>query len=151
VQWIHNNHHVISGYSDHTRGFHFPLAAVAMGAKIIEKHITLDYDVPNAQDWKVSCGPNDFSIFMYQLREIEAGLRMRDSDPTAGEQESLIWASKSLVPVRDVPLGAILQMSDLTAKRPGTGISPSLISEVIGKTAKETLFKDHVIQWGQLS
>ena len=60
----------VVGYSDHTRGFHFPLAAAALGASIIEKHITLDYDVPNAQDWKVSCGPPDLATFIGQLREI---------------------------------------------------------------------------------
>lgn len=150
MQWIHENHHVITGYSDHTRGFHFPLAAVALGARIIEKHITLDYDVPNAQDWKVSCGPNDLGVFIQQLREIEAGLGARPSGPTVGESESLVWASKSLVSVRDVPAGTVLQSTDLTGKRPGTGISPSRIAEVVGKSTKEALIKDQVIQWEQL-
>ena len=53
LQRIARQHHVMTGYSDHTEGFHFPLASVALGAKVIEKHITLDFDVPNAQDWKV--------------------------------------------------------------------------------------------------
>lgn len=151
MQWIRENHHVITGYSDHTRGFHFPLAAVALGAKIIEKHITLDYDVPNAQDWKVSCGHDDLGVFIQQLREIEAGLGSRPSGPTAGERESLVWASKSLVPVRDIPAGTVLQATDLAGKRPGTGISPSRIAEVVGKSTKGALIKDQVIQWEQLS
>lgn len=151
MQWIRDNHHVITGYSDHTRGFHFPLAAVALGAKIIEKHITLDYEVPNAQDWKVSCGPDDLGIFIQQLREIESGLGARPTGPTAGELESLVWASKSLVPVRDIPAGSVLQPSDLNGKRPGTGISPSRIAEVIGKSTMEALMKDQVIKWEQLS
>lgn len=150
MQWIRENHHVITGYSDHTRGFHFPLAAVALGARIIEKHITLDYDVPNAQDWKVSCGPDDLGIFIQQLREIEAGLGMRPLGPTAGERDSLVWASKSLVPVRDIPAGTVLQIADLVGKRPGTGISPSRIGEVVGKATKVNLVRDQVIEWEQL-
>ncbi|MFN4310054.1 MAG: N-acetylneuraminate synthase family protein [Ferrovibrio sp.] len=148
--WIRENHRVITGYSDHTRGFHFPLAAAALGARIIEKHITLDYDVPNAQDWKVSCGPGDLGIFIQQLREVEAGLDARPLGPTAGERDSLIWASKSLVPVRDLPAGSVLQASDLVGKRPGTGIPPSRLDEIIGKAIKVDLAKDQVIQWEHL-
>lgn len=150
MQWILENHHVVTGYSDHTRGFHFPLAAVALGARVIEKHITLDYDVPDAQDWKVSCGPADLGVFIQQLREIEAGLGARPLGPTAGERDSLVWASKSLVPVRNLPAGTVLQASDLTGKRPGTGISPSRISEALGKSTKVDLARDQVIQWDQL-
>lgn len=149
--WIRDTQGVVTGYSDHTRGFHFPLAAVAMGAQVIEKHITLDYDVPNAQDWKVSCGPDDLGVFIAQLREIEAGLGVRDTGPTAGERESLVWATKSLVPVRDIPAGTVLQAADLTNKRPGTGISPARIDEVIGRMAKVALVHDQVIQWEQLA
>lgn len=151
MQWIRENHRVVTGYSDHTKGFHFPLAAVALGAQIIEKHITLDYDVPNAQDWKVSCGPADLGLFISQLREIEAGLGSRSQGPTAGERDSLVWASKSLVPARDIPAGTVLQKSDLIGKRPGTGISPSRIAEVVGKKTKTNLTRDQIIQWEQLT
>jgi N-acetylneuraminate synthase/N,N'-diacetyllegionaminate synthase len=141
---------VITGYSDHTRGFHFPLAAVVLGAHIIEKHITLDFDVPNAQDWKVSCGPHDLGEFIRQLREIEAGMGARESGPTAGEQESLQWAGKSLVPVRDIPAGTRLKIENLAGKRPGTGISPARIEEVAGRVARTDLIRDQVIQWENL-
>lgn len=151
MAWIRERHKVITGYSDHTRGFHFPLAAVALGARIIEKHITLDFDVPNAQDWKVSCGPKDLAEFIRQLREIEAGLGVRDTGPTAGERDSLAWAGKSLVPVRDIPAGASLRGEDLTGKRPGTGISPAQIGEVIGRATKVPLSRDQVIQWEDLA
>lgn len=147
---IRERYKVVTGYSDHTRGFHFPLAAVALGAHIIEKHITLDFDVPNAQDWKVSCGPQNLAEFIQQLREIEAGLGTRESGPTAGEKESLVWASKSLVAVRDIPAGSILKKEDLVGKRPGTGISPACISEVVGKVAKVRLERDQVIHWENL-
>lgn len=150
MELIRDRYNVITGYSDHTRGFHFPLAAVALGAHIIEKHITLDFNVPNAQDWKVSCGPHDFGDFIQQLREIEAGAGIRDSGPTAGEKESLVWAGKSLVPVRDIPAGSTLAREDFVGKRPGTGISPARINEVVGKVAKVLLERDQVIQWENL-
>jgi N,N'-diacetyllegionaminate synthase len=150
MKWIRDEHRVVTGYSDHTKGFHIPLAAVALGAQIIEKHITLDYDIPNAQDWKVSCGPDDLGLFIQQLRDIEASLMQR-SAPTVGEAESLVWASKSLVPVMDIPAGTVLQAAHLTSKRPGTGITPSLIEEVIGKTTRVGIIKDQVIQWEQLA
>lgn len=151
VALIRERFGVVTGYSDHTRGFHFPLAAVALGARVIEKHISLDFNVPNAQDWKVSCGPHDLAEFIRQLREIELGMHARDTGPTEGELQSFQWAAKSLVAVRDIPAGAVLRAEDLVGKRPGTGISPSRAAEVIGKTAKVPLRRDGVIQWEQLA
>lgn len=151
MAWIREHYKVITGYSDHTQGIHFPLAAVALGARIIEKHISLDFDVPNAQDWKVSCGPHDLAEFIRQLREIEAGLGVRNTGPTTGELESLAWAGKSLVSARDIPAGECLGREDLTSKRPGTGISPSQISEVIGRTTKVPISRDQVIRWEDLA
>ncbi len=150
IAMIRKQHEVITGYSDHTQGFHIPLTAVALGARIIEKHITLEYDIPNAQDWKVSCGPNDLAEFIRQLREIELSLGIRKTGPTKGESESLKWASKSLVAINDISEGTCISINDLTSKRPGTGISPSLLNKVIGRTAKNELVKDKVIQWEDL-
>jgi N-acetylneuraminate synthase/N,N'-diacetyllegionaminate synthase len=113
---IRNMFGVISGYSDHTRGFHFPLAAVALGSSIIEKHISLDFDVPNAQDWKVSCGPHDLAEFIRQVREIETGMGVRVTGPTEGEKDSMVWATKSLVALRDIPAGTRLESTDLDRK-----------------------------------
>jgi N,N'-diacetyllegionaminate synthase len=137
----------VTGYSDHTAGFHFPLAAVALGAKIVEKHISLDFDVPDAQDWKVSCGPHNFADFVSQLRELEAGLSRRLGGPTADERLNMAWATKSLVSAHDIPAGAVLAAGDLTAKRPGTGIPPSRMSELIGRIAAVGLPRDTVIRW----
>jgi N-acetylneuraminate synthase/N,N'-diacetyllegionaminate synthase len=142
---------VISGYSDHTRGFHFPLAAVALGASIIEKHISLDFDVPNAQDWKVYCGPHDLAEFIRQVREIETGMGVRETGPTEGEKDSMVWATKSLVAVHDIPAGTRLELIDLVGKRPGTGIPPSQIHRVLGKTTKVPLVRDKVIMWEDLN
>lgn len=141
---------VVTGYSDHTRGFHIPLAAVALGARIIEKHISLDFNVPNAQDWKVSCGPQDLAQFIGQVREIEAALGVRETGPTAGEMESLAWAGKSLVAKRDMPAGTVLTRDDLASKRPGTGISPSAIEQVIGRRLRDAKARDGTIKWEDL-
>jgi len=147
---IRDTFQVVTGYSDHTRGVHFCLAAVALGAKVIEKHISLDFDVPNAQDWKVSCGPHDFGDFIGQVREIEAGLAQVRSGPNMAEETNMGWAAKSLVALHDLPANTALQASDLIAKRPGTGISPSRIGEVIGRLVKTDLPKDAVIKWEHL-
>lgn len=141
---------VITGYSDHTSGYHIPLAAVASGARIIEKHISLDFDVPDAQDWKVSCGPRNLAEFINQLRDVEAALGVRESGPTAGERESIKWAGKSLVAVRDLPAGARLTRDDLTSKRPGTGISPAQMEAVVGRMLRVPVSMDNQITWENL-
>ena len=139
----------VIGYSDHTRGFHLPLAAVALGARIVEKHIALDFDVPNAQDWKVACGPDDLAAFILQLREVESALAAREA-PTESERESLIWASKSLVASRDISAGATVTADDLVAKRPGTGISPARAADVVGRATAVRIPRDTVVQWEHL-
>ena len=140
----------VVGYSDHTLGFHIPLAAVALGAKVIEKHITLDFDVPDAQDWKVSCGPADFPLFVHQLREVEASLEGRAAGLTEAERENKVWATKSLVTTRRIRAGAVVTDSDLTAKRPGTGVSPARITDVVGKKSLVDLEPDVVLKWEHL-
>ena len=142
---------VVTGYSDHTQGYHIPLAAVAMGAKIIEKHISIDFNVPNAQDWKVSCGPHDLALFVKQAREIEAAVSLRENGPTPAEKDSLLWASKSLVAKKKIKSGAIISIEDIESKRPGIGIAPSLIKDLVGRTAKKDIETDEVIKWEFLS
>lgn len=141
---------VVTGYSDHTAGRHFPLAAVALGAKVLEKHITLDFDVPNAQDWKVSCGPDDLSLLMDELREIELGLGDGRKVPSSGEQVSLNWARKSLVAAVAISAGEILREDMLVAKRPGTGIPPNEKDKVLGRRARQAISKDSLIAWDQI-
>ncbi len=147
---IRNKYNVIVGYSDHTQGFHFPLAAAALGASIIEKHITLDFNVPDAQDWKVSCGPEDFPEMVKQIREIEAGLGTGIKALTKSELSSINWARKSLVAIEDIFEEEIIELKKLGAKRPGFGIMPSDIDKVIGKKAKKTIKKDVLIKWEYL-
>lgn len=150
IQLIRERFGVVTGYSDHTEGFHIPLAAVALGARIVEKHISLDFNVPNAQDWKVSCGPHDLAQFIGQLREIEAALGVRETGPTAGERESMVWAGKSLVARHDLVAGSTLAVDDLASKRPGTGISPAVIDQIVGRRLRSAKTRDAAIKWEDL-
>lgn len=138
------------GYSDHTRGHHVCLAAVALGADIIEKHITLDFDVPNAHDWKVAAGPDDFAEFVRSVREVEAARGTKDKAPQESERPALHWALKSLVAARHLTAGTRLQRSDLLAKRPGGGIAPSQIDAVAGRTLTRDVAADEALAWDDL-
>ncbi|MFA6245049.1 MAG: N-acetylneuraminate synthase family protein, partial [Candidatus Hydrogenedentales bacterium] len=142
------------GYSDHTEGTAVPLAAVALGADIIEKHITIDRDVPNAQDWKVSCDPTNFASFVADIRKVE---RAKGGGPKVlsdFERKSLLWARKSLTAVRPIAKGALLTADMLVAQRPGTGICPSEIGAVIGQFASreivvgEVMLPDMIVRSG---
>ncbi|MGE5505658.1 MAG: N-acetylneuraminate synthase family protein [Actinomycetota bacterium] len=122
------------GYSDHTVGHLACLAAAARGACLIEKHITLDFDVPNAQDWKVSCGPDDFAAFVRDVRAVDTMLGrpevVRRDCAAAAEG----WAVKCLVAARDLPAGTILQADMLAAMRAGTGgLAPSEAGPLAGR------------------
>ncbi|MBI9074126.1 MAG: N-acetylneuraminate synthase family protein [Desulfatibacillum sp.] len=141
---------VVAGYSDHTMGYHIPLAAVAMGASIVEKHITLDYDVPNAQDWKVSCGPEDLHLFVEQIREVEESLGSETKAPNEAEKQSLAWARKSLVAACAIHAGECITEAMLVSKRPGTGISPAELEKVLGREAASDIQEDTLITWEQL-
>lgn len=140
----------IVGYSDHTAGFHVPLAAVARGARVLEKHITLDFDVPNAQDWKVSCGPHDFGEMLRQLREVESSLGAAVKAPRAGEAASVAWAAKSLVATRRLSRGETVVEDALAARRPGTGIPPSRLREVVGRRLATDVPDGALLAWDML-
>ena len=146
ITTIRDQFSVITGYSDHTQGIHFPIAAVALGAKVIEKHIALDFDIPNAQDWKVSCGPDDLSMMVNQIRDIEEGIGSGKKSPGPDELLSIHWARKSLVASMDIALGEVITANMLKAKRPGTGISPDRAHEIIGKKTRKKIRKDALIQ-----
>lgn len=134
------------GYSDHTEGHRVVLAAVAHEAKIVEKHITLDFDVPNAQDWKVSCGPSDFSAFVRKIREVEAVLGRPVKEVQPCEQAALEWALKSLVAACDLPAGIFLKPEHLLSKRPGIGLPPSRQKELLGMRLARPVAKDVALQ-----
>lgn len=130
------------GYSDHTADHLASLAAVARGAKIIEKHVTILRDVPNAQDWKVSCGPDDFTDFVADIRRVESMIGSGRKQPAECEAGAMDWALKSIVAARDLPQGHELAAEDLVFKRPGTGLQPNRLNEVLGKQLGAALRRD---------
>jgi N-acetylneuraminate synthase/N,N'-diacetyllegionaminate synthase len=138
------------GYSDHTAGTAVPLAAVARGAMVLEKHITLDRDVPNAQDWKVSCDPTNFATFIAQAREIEASLGKQQKEIGSEEQTSLLWARKSLHAIGTIAAGQKIEVHMLTSQRPGTGISPAHLDTLVGRSANEEIAAGTMIHWNMI-
>lgn len=133
------------GYSDHTVGTAVPLAAVALGASIVEKHITIDKDVPNAQDWKVSCDPTNFNTFITEVRIIESAIGGGRKEISEFEKDSIKWARKSITALKDIPKGTIIKKEMLQYQRPGIGLPPSQNNHVIGKVAKRNIKIGEVI------
>jgi N-acetylneuraminate synthase/N,N'-diacetyllegionaminate synthase len=122
------------GYSDHTVGTVVPLAAVALGADIIEKHITLDVNVPNAHDWKVSCTADTLAPFVAAVRDTEAARGGWEKGPVAAEEAAVTWARKSITAAVDLPPGHVIQTSDIRLQRPGSGLPPSQLASVLGRS-----------------
>jgi N-acetylneuraminate synthase/N,N'-diacetyllegionaminate synthase len=134
------------GYSDHTENHDAVLYAVARGAQLIERHITILRDVPNAQDWKVSSGPKEFPALVSAIRRVTTMLGSGIKEAAPCEQAAISWATKSLVASRTIAAGDKLSAADLAAKRPGDGIAPYRIREVLGKRAKRSLEADTMIR-----
>jgi N,N'-diacetyllegionaminate synthase len=139
------------GYSDHTATPDIAASSVLLGAHLIEKHITLEKNIPNAQDWKVACTPPELVEFVASVRRLEAALGDGEFRLTAGEQKSREWARKSIVASTDIGRGEAITREKILFKRPGTGIAPSEVNNVIGRKAKERIEQDAIITWGQLT
>ncbi|WP_440966792.1 N-acetylneuraminate synthase [Massilia sp. GER05] len=133
------------GYSDHTRGIEIPLAAVALGATVIEKHFTLDRKLPGP-DHQASLEPSELAAMVNGIRNIERALGDGIKRPTTSELKNRAIARKSLVASRPISEGEIFSESNLTAKRPGTGISPMRWDEVIGRRARRDFQCDELIE-----
>lgn len=138
------------GYSDHTIGTAVPLAAVALGANILEKHITIDKNIPDAQDWKVSCDPSNFNTFVSDVRTIEKAICGGRKIISDEEQSSIKWARKSVTAAFDIPKGVIITKKMLKFQRPGTGIAPSKYNQVVGKCASKTISSGEIIELSNL-
>jgi sialic acid synthase SpsE len=126
------------GYSDHTLGTEVALAAVARGACVIEKHLTLSRSSPGP-DHRASIEPGQFSDMVRGIRMIEAALGSGRKRPTQGELDTAAVARKSLVAASDIPSGAAITDAMLTLRRPGTGIAPALRAHVVGRTARRPI------------
>lgn len=129
---------VAVGYSDHTLGIEIPIAAVAMGATVIEKHFTLDRTM-EGPDHAASLEPNELKQMVQSIRNVEAAISgSGHKEPSPSEMKNIQVARKSIHMALDVPKGSILKEEDFLVLRPGTGISPMRIDELIGrKTARD--------------
>ena len=133
------------GYSDHTLGIEIPIASVAMGASVIEKHFTLDRGM-EGPDHKASLDPCELKAMVNAIRNIENALGDGVKRPSSSEMENKSVARKSIVAARDILEGEIFTKEDLVVKRPGTGISPMKWDEIIGTIAQRDFSKDEAIE-----
>lgn len=133
-----------TGYSDHTRGIEVPIAAVALGAAVIEKHFTLDRSMPGP-DHKASLEPDELAAMVKAIRNIEKALGKEEKAVTASERKNMAVARKSIVASRDIKKGEILTEENITVKRPGNGLSPMLWDSVIGTAAAADFPYDSLI------
>lgn len=132
------------GYSDHTEGTVAPLAAVTLGAAIIEKHFTLNRTFPGP-DHSASLEPREFKIMIQNIKKIESCLGSPIKQPTPVEKENLKTMRRSIVAKVDIPMGVIITKDMLSTKRPGTGLPPRYLNELIDKRSKVDIRKEEVI------
>lgn len=133
------------GYSDHTKGIEVPVAAVALGATVIEKHFTLDRNM-EGPDHKASLEPDELKRMVSSIRHIEQALGNGDKIPSLSEKKNITVARKSIVAKVDIKKGDILTEENITVKRPGTGISPMRWNDVIGTKAIRDFQEDELIE-----
>jgi sialic acid synthase SpsE len=147
INTIRKSFNLITGYSDHTEGEHIPIAAVAMGAKVLEKHFTLDSTL-SGPDHFFAMEPLDFKKMISNIRDVEsaAGDGVKNG-PREEEMELYKKARRSLHVTKNINKGDIITRSMLSIKRPGFGISPHLIDIVIGRKAKKDMDMDMWITW----
>ena len=145
MKTIHNAFNVEVGYSDHTKGIEVPIAAVALGATIIEKHFTLDRNM-EGPDHKASLEPDELKQMVNSIRNIEKAIGRGQKEPSASEKKNIVIARKSIVAKKVIKAGEILSPDNITVKRPGTGISPMRWNEIIGTRAVKDYYEDEIIQ-----
>ena len=133
------------GYSDHTKGIEVPIAAVALGAEVIEKHFTLDRTLPGP-DHKASLEPNELKAMVDAIHNIEQALGDGQKHVSASEEKNMAIARESIVAAKDIKRGELLTEENLTTKRPGSGISPMRWEEVIGTKAIRDFAEDELIE-----
>ncbi len=134
------------GYSDHTLGIEIPVAAVALGANIIEKHFTLDKNM-NGPDHKASLEPSELMAMVRAIRNIEEAISGSGyKEPSESEIKNINIARKSIVASKDIKKGELFSEENLTVKRPGTGICPMEWDFVIGKVSKRKFNVDELIE-----
>ncbi|HEY5590802.1 MAG TPA: N-acetylneuraminate synthase [Paludibacter sp.] len=133
------------GYSDHTQGIEVPIAAVALGASMIEKHFTLDRSLPGP-DHKASLEPEELKAMVNAIRNIEKAVGGSGiKEPSPSEHKNIVVARKSIVANSSIKRGELFTAQNLSVKRPGNGISPMLWDEIVGLTAIKDFEPDDLI------
>lgn len=145
MQTIKNQFGYDVGYSDHTKGIEVPIAAVAMGATIIEKHFTLDRNM-KGPDHKASLEPSELAEMVRSIRNIEKAVGNGDKTPSPSERKNKAVARRSIVAKCMINKDDVLSENNITVKRPGTGISPMKWNEIIGTRAVRDFDEDELIE-----
>lgn len=129
----------IVGYSGHERGYHVPVAAVARGARIVEKHFTVDTQM-EGNDHKVSLLPAEFAAMVARIREVEDSIgEATPRQVSTGEMMNRVNLAKSLVAARPIPQGTLITEADVDVKSPGRGLQPNALPRLLGRTLRRTL------------
>lgn len=133
------------GFSDHTMGYAAPIAAVGLGATVVEKHFTLDRTLPGP-DHKASLEPGELKAMIVAIRQVEMALGSSDKKSTQAEQKNIAVARKSLVAAASIGKGEKFTEKNLTTKRPGTGLSPIYFWTLLGREATRDYSADDLIE-----
>lgn len=133
------------GYSDHTLGIEIPIAATALGAKVIEKHFTLDRCLPGP-DHKASLEPDELKAMVHAIHNVEKALGNGIKRPSPSEEKNISVARKSIVANQKIKRGEVLSEENITTKRPGNGISPMEWNKILGRTAIKDFNPDDLIE-----
>jgi len=141
---IAEKYNVRVGYSDHTLGIEIPIAAVALGAVVIEKHFTLDKKM-DGPDHIASLEPNELIAMVKAIRNIEDALGSAEKATSASEYKNIQISRKSIVAAKNIAKGEVFSEDNLTVKRPGNGISPMQWDQVIGEIAPSDFMEDQLI------
>ena len=132
------------GYSDHTEGISVAIAAVALGAVMIEKHFTMDRDLPGP-DHRASIEPDELKAMIDSIRQVETALGAKRKIPVPSEQKNRVVAQKSLVAAKAIRRGEPFTEANITVKRPGTGLSPVFYWDILGRRAQKDYVSDEAI------
>jgi N,N'-diacetyllegionaminate synthase len=137
------------GLSDHSLGLPIALAAVALGASVLEKHLTLDRTLPGP-DHRASLEPAEFAALVRGVRAVESALGDGDKRPMPSELDTRAVARRSLVAARALSAGHLLGAGDVTVKRPGTGLAPDQLDRVLGRRLARPVSADALLDWSML-
>ena len=146
IKTLQNEFNVPIGFSDHSPGIELPIAAVALGACVVEKHFTLDKTL-EGPDHKASLNPEEFKAMVDAIRNVEVALGDGVRKFSENELEIKKVARKSIVLNQDVNKNTIIEKEMLSIKRPGTGIAPKFINDVVGKKLNKDLKANSVLKW----